>query len=126
MPANGGAMADSSKVLSALGGIEKTTMFDDGVAPDERFGDADELLSDEELTELALGADPDAPLDAAAVPLESELSSGAGLLPSWYMPAVAIGRAHRYWKVVVIVLVTALLAIEAAGLCSTYGQLVVP
>jgi hypothetical protein len=85
-----------------------------------------EAVSDEELTALALAADPDAPLDAAAIPLADSSSTNPGLLPSWYMPAIALGRAQRYWKIVVVVLVAALIAIEAAGLCSTYGQLVVP
>lgn len=119
-------MADSSNGGHATGGTEMTTMFNDGIAADERIDFEGEALSDEELTALALSADPDAPLDDSAVPLASALATDSGLLPSWYMPAIAIGRAHRYWKVVVIVLVTALLAIEAAGLCSTYGQLVVP
>lgn len=103
-----------------------TSTMSDSSASGEHSDGADEYWSDAELTALALAADPDAPLDAAAIPLTSPGSIGAGLLPSWYMPAIAIGRAHRYWKIVVIVLVTALLAIEAAGLCSTYGQLVVP
>jgi len=85
-----------------------------------------EAVSDEELTALALAADPDAPLDATAIPLADSSSTSLGLLPSWYMPAIALGRAQRYWKIVVVVLVAALIAIEAAGLCSTYGQLVVP
>jgi hypothetical protein len=120
-------MADSSTGWRAIGGTAMTTVSNDGVAAEECSDvDDDEALSDEELTALALAADPNAPLAASAIALESAGSSGAGLLPSWYMPAIAIGRAHRYWKVVVIVLVSALLAIEAAGLCSTYGQLVVP
>jgi hypothetical protein len=82
--------------------------------------------TDEELTALALAADPDAPLDPTAIPLADSSSASLGLLPSWYMPAIALGAAQRYWKIVVFVLVAALIAIEAAGLCSTYGQLVVP
>ena|ERR1700733_5793789 len=85
-----------------------------------------EAFTDEELTALALAADPDAPLDATAIPLADSASSSLGLLPSWYMPAIALGTAQRYWKFVVLVLVAALFAIEAAGLCSTYGQLVAP
>lgn len=95
------------------------------VVPSPDIEGDQESWSDEELTELALAADPDAPIDASAVPFAS--SSGTlGLLPSWYMPAIALGRAHRYWKIVVLVLVATLFAIEAAGLCSTYGQLVAP
>ena len=45
-----------------------------------------ELVSDEELTALALAADPDAPIEADAVPLAQYLGDHAGLLPDWYMP----------------------------------------
>jgi hypothetical protein len=91
----------------------------------ETDGDRD-AFTDEELSALALAADPNAPLDATAIPLVDSSSASLGLLPTWYMPAIALGTAQRYWKIVVLVLVTALLAIEAAGLCSTYGQLVAP
>jgi hypothetical protein len=86
----------------------------------------EDAWTDEELTALALAADPNAPLEATAIPLADSSSASFGLLPSWYMPAIALGTAQRYWKIVVVVLVAALLAIEAAGLCSTYGQLVAP
>jgi hypothetical protein len=98
----------------------------DDVAWSTAIDDDLEPLSDEELTALALAADPDAPIDTGAVPFTSSSSASLGLLPSWYMPAVALGTAQRYWKIVVLVLVATLFAIEAAGLCSTYGQLVAP
>jgi hypothetical protein len=82
--------------------------------------------SDEELTALALGEDPDTPLSKDAVPLELGSGGGSGLLPSWYMPPVVAGLRHRWWKTVVLVLVFSFLFIEAAGLCSSYGQLVIP
>lgn len=88
--------------------------------------DVQQPWSDEELTALALAADPDAPIDAGAVPLVGSSPGNLELLPSWYMPAITLGTAQRYWKIVVLVLVATLLAIEAAGLCSTYGQLVAP
>jgi hypothetical protein len=99
---------------------------EDGIAWSPEIDDDQEPWSDEELTALALAADPDAPIDASAVPFAGSSSGSVGLLPSWYMPAVALGTAQRYWKIVVLVLVAALFAIEAAGLCSTYGQLVAP
>lgn len=101
-------------------------MSEGDIASRPGIDDEQEPWSDEELTALALAADPDAPLDAGAIPLDSSSASSLGLLPSWYMPAIALGAAHRYWKIVVVVLVATLLAIEAAGLCSTYGQLVAP
>jgi hypothetical protein len=80
-------------------------------------------FSDEELTALALAADPEAPLGADAVPLSLHPELGGGLLPSWYMPPVMAGRA-RGWRVpVVALLVGSFLLIDAFGLCMTYGVL---
>jgi hypothetical protein len=81
-------------------------------------------LSDAELTELALTADPDAPLADDAVPMEVYLGQAPGLLPEWYMPAPMLRRA-RAWRVpVVVTIVGAFVIIEALGLCSAFGQLV--
>jgi hypothetical protein len=81
-------------------------------------------ISDEELTALALAADPDAPLPAGALPLRPSGADDPGLLPRWYMPSPAAGgpRHHSPWqRKVAYVLIGAFLAIDAAGLCSTYG-----
>jgi hypothetical protein len=99
---------------------------EDDIAWSPEVDEDQEPWSDEELTALALAGDPDAPIEAGAIPLTGSSSASLGLLPSWYMPAVALGTAQRYWKIVVVVLVATLFAIEAAGLCSTYGQLVAP
>jgi hypothetical protein len=85
-----------------------------------------EGISDEELTALALAADPDAPLDGDAVPLTDVVGRGAPrLLPEWYMPAPMGGAAPlRGWRRRVIGLViAAFLLITAYGLCNTYDQL---
>jgi hypothetical protein len=86
-------------------------------------------MDDEELTALALAADPHAPLDPDAVPCDVYLSQFRGglaqlpPLPQWYMPtAMATGR--RWWRPVVLVLVFGFLLVDAFGLCGTYGQLV--
>jgi hypothetical protein len=81
-------------------------------------------LSDAELTELALAAEPlSAPADDA-VPLAEYLDQGPGLLPSWYMPT-PMSRVSPRWRLpVVVALVAAFLIIEAFGLCSTFGQVV--
>lgn len=85
---------------------------------------AGEVVSDEELTALALAADPDAPIEADAVPLAQYLGDHAGLLPDWYMP-VPMARTGRPWRIpVVLAIVAAFVIIEAFGLCSTFGQLV--
>jgi hypothetical protein len=81
-------------------------------------------FTEAELTELALAADPDAPLDADAVPMGDYLSQAPGLLPTWYMPS-PMARPGKVWRVpVVLAIVAAFVIIEAFGLCSTFGQLV--
>ncbi len=82
-------------------------------------------LSDDELTEFALAADPDAPIADDAVNLwELQGDGGTPLLPQWYMPAPAGGgRQVRDWRRWVIpVVIAAFVIINAYGLCSTYGQ----
>lgn len=80
--------------------------------------------SDAELGELALAADPDAPIPDDAVPLSVYLGQAQGLLPAWYMPSPMIRHGRRWRTPVVIAIVAAFLVIEAFGLCSTFGQLV--
>jgi hypothetical protein len=81
-------------------------------------------ITDDELTALALAADPDAPLgdDAVALPLYPDEPFGA--LPAWYMPP-AMARVAGGWKrVAVFAIIAGFLVIDAFGLCITYGQLV--
>jgi hypothetical protein len=94
------------------------------------FEDGD--FTDEELTALALAADPDAPLAADAVPLDlyPEQSLGLypeqslGLLPQWYMPPV-MARGSKGWRTpVVMAIVVSFLIVDVFGLCITFGQLV--
>jgi hypothetical protein len=80
--------------------------------------------TDEELTELALAADPALALDPDAVPLSEFLGHHDGLLPLWYMPSPMVRGGGRWRLPVVLVIVGAFLVIEALGLCSTFGQLV--
>ena len=87
------------------------------------------MISDEELAALALAADVDEPLGPDAVPWSPDRDADApDLLPDWYMPAVAAGLgvgAHRGWRRrVAVVLIAAFVLINAAGLCSTYGWVV--
>jgi len=78
-------------------------------------------ISDEELTALALAADPDAGVDDDAVPFGGGDGDGPdGLLPAWYMPAPR-QRAGRSRRVVFAVFIGALLLVNGAGLCVTYG-----
>lgn len=84
-------------------------------------------ISDAELTELALAADPDdVEFDPDAAPF-GVMSAAGGLLPEWYMPtpmsssaSVASGqRRRRAW--IVGGLVAAMVTVNGFGLCVTYG-----
>ena len=87
---------------------------------DESF--SDQGITDEELTELALAADPDEPLPVDAVPIASYMAHFAAPLPLWYMPPVL--RSGGRWRApVVLLVVSAFLLIDAMGLCNTYGIL---
>jgi hypothetical protein len=81
-------------------------------------------LTDEELTELALAAEPDAPLGPDAVPLVMRQSDSPEFLPAWYMPPVMARGAARWRRSLVFLLIAAFLLVDAFGLCITYGQLV--
>ena len=80
-------------------------------------------ISDEELTELALAADPQAPLPEDAVPIGVHLSQFAAPLPLWYMPPVVRTGGRRWKAPVVLAVVVAFVLIDAMGLCNTYGIL---
>lgn len=86
---------------------------------------AEVALTDDELTALALAADPDAPVDDAAPSFWqlTGLADRAGPLPEWYMPSPLLGRPplRGWWRWVALVIVVAFVAINAYGLCSTYG-----
>ena len=77
-------------------------------------------ISDEELTRQALAADaePDVPADAEPFVVGQP---GAGLLPEWYMPVPqGSGRSPRR-LLAVAGIVGALIIVNGAGLCVTYG-----
>ncbi len=82
-------------------------------------------FSDEELTALALAADPFAEPHRDAEPFALG-EAGAGLLPDWYMPAAlgasGVGRARRRRSWAAVGIIASLLIVNAYGLCVTYGQ----
>ena len=80
-------------------------------------------LTDEELTALALAADPDAPLPHDAVPFSPDGTADGALLPGWYMPTPVRVARTRGRVVAAIAVVAGLVVINALGLCITYGQL---
>lgn len=91
-----------------------------------------EALTDDELTTLALAADPDIePADDAVCMWDliatSDDSGGGCKLPEWYMPS-ALAGAHpqrkRWHRLVAVAVIASFLLIDALGLCITYGQLV--
>jgi len=86
-------------------------------------GDTGDVLEidDDELAELALAADPDVELGADAVPFLPDQTGGAELLPAWYMPAPRSFRRTPGRTVAAVSFVVALLALNGAGLCVTYG-----
>ncbi len=81
------------------------------------------VVSDEELTALALAADPDAPLDPDAVAWRGAPGSFAAPLPVWYMPAPTAGARRRGTTVVVVAICAGLFIISACGMCITSGFL---
>ncbi len=89
--------------------------------------DVDELdaFTDEELTELALAADPDAPLDDDAVAISTFRGELPALLPQWYMPTPMAHSQSRWRRLAVVAIIVAFLGINGLGFCITYGQLVV-
>jgi hypothetical protein len=80
-------------------------------------------LTDEELTELALAADPDAPLPEDALPMGLHLARYGDALPLWYMPPIARSGGGRWKMPVVLAIVGAFVLIDLMGLCNTYGIL---
>ena len=81
-------------------------------------------FTDQELTELALAADPEEPLSEDAIPIGNYLSPIPSPLPLWYMPPVMRSGGRRRWKTpVVLAVVSAFVLIDAMGLCNTYGIL---
>jgi hypothetical protein len=94
----------------------------------ERGAVEEDAMTDDELTELALAADPEAPLPADAVSFyELDPDRPDPLLPEWYMPAPSGGvPAGPGWRRRVgLLVIGSFLAINAAGLCSTYGHVVI-
>ena len=78
-------------------------------------------ISDEELTALALAADPNATIDDDAVAWSGQVLHRSGLLPDWYMPTPAAMRTGRLPRALVITLIVGFVAINAFGLCVTSG-----
>jgi hypothetical protein len=85
--------------------------------------DFSSFLSDEELTALAMAADPNAPLDPDAVPWRGGSAVHQSLLPDWYMPSPMAVRHGRATQFTIIFIIVGFLLIDAFGLCITSGFL---
>lgn len=79
-----------------------------------------ETFTDDELAELAMAADPDAPIDPDAVPFGRGSADGSAL-PGWYMPATGPIRRTRPRVVAVVAIILAFLIVDGAGFCVTNG-----
>ena len=86
------------------------------------FGDT---ITDEELTELALNAEVEDPRVGDAVAIQIVSSQASSLLSDWYMPAIASRRVSGWRLWVMLSIVGVLLVLEALGLCSVFGQVVI-
>ena len=88
-----------------------------------------ESLADDELAELALAAGRSEFVSADAVSVWEFLGIEVlSPLPSWYMPAPMGMRSLRGWRSRVVrcsvfSVIASFVAINAYGLCNTYGQL---
>jgi hypothetical protein len=84
----------------------------------------DRAISDDELTALALAADPVEQLDEDAVALGADAPFGE-LLPTWYMPSPVTNTRKRWHVVLAVLVIVGFVVINLFGLCITYGRLVV-
>jgi hypothetical protein len=91
-------------------------------APESKipYGVIVETFTDDELSALAMAADPDAPIPDDAVPFGQPAVEGA-LLPEWYMPVPGSFRRTRPRVIAVTAIIGSLLLVNGAGLCVTYG-----
>lgn len=81
--------------------------------------DPDEF-TDDELTALAMAADPNPTIPDDAVPFGTCDEPVEGLLPDWYMPAPG-SRPSAPRTVVLAGVAVALFVINVGGVCVTYG-----
>ena len=84
---------------------------------------SEDILSDDELTELALSADPDAPIDLDAVPWHFSQGFSRNLLPEWYMPIPLARGRGRGAQIAAVSVVVGMIVVCAFGLCITSGFL---
>ena len=95
--------------------METTSGTDDGDAGTQAW-------TDSELTELALATSTDEELADDAQPWHLDgAPAGDALLPEWYMPVPQAGGRTPGRVFAVGMIIAALLIVNGAGLCVTYG-----
>ena len=100
--------------------------IDDGESPELTENNLwSEHLSDEELTHLALEGDPWIEPGEGAIPVDLAYGHLPSSLSAWYMPAVSSRRIVGWRRPVVLTIIATLVVLEALGLCSVFGQVVV-
>jgi hypothetical protein len=77
-------------------------------------------FTDDELTELALEAEPFDPFDPSIEPFNGLDSARFAVIPEWYMPAPGIPRTKGR-AAVLVGLALSLIVITVGGFCVTYG-----
>jgi hypothetical protein len=82
-----------------------------------------DVVSDDELTAMALAADPDAPIDPDAQPWHFSQGFSRNLLPEWYMPIPMARGRGRGAQIAAVSVVVGMIVICAFGLCITSGFL---
>jgi len=82
-----------------------------------------EMPTDEELTALALAANPATPVDPGAEPYHFGFGFTSNSLPQWYMPTPMASGRGRGTKIVIVSVVVGMMVIAAFGLCITSGFL---
>jgi len=92
------------------------------MAPDRSEPDADEPISDEELEQLALAAPSEVVLNEHAVAWSP--THRDPLIADWYMAAPVGTRRDLRTRIVVAAIVASIVLINAAGLCVTYGRVI--
>lgn len=83
------------------------------------------MISDEELTALALSADPHPTIEPGVAPWRPLADAVTGLLPDWYMPTPSGSRRGTGAKVAIGVIIVSFVIINALGLCITNGFLTI-
>jgi hypothetical protein len=80
-------------------------------------------FTDDELSALAMAAEPITSLADDAVPWGGGDARTPSLLPNWYMPSPSYHLRGRWTRAIVITLIVGFLVIDAFGLCITSGFL---